>query len=77
MSKNENKLSFEEALVKLEDIVLKLEKEDIPLEKAIDYYQEGMKLSALCDEILHEAQEKMTQILNDEKKFEPFELQEE
>jgi len=75
--KDNSELSFEEALRQLEEIVNKLEKEDIPLEKAINYYQEGMKLSKLCDDILQNAQEKMTQILNDEKEIEPFELQEE
>jgi len=75
--KEKSELSFEEALRQLEDIVNKLEKEDVPLEKAIDYYQEGMKLSKLCDDILQNAQEKMTQILNDENEVEPFELQEE
>lgn len=74
---DEKKISFEEAVKKLEDIVAKLEEEDVPLEKAIDYYQEGMKLSKLCDEKLLEAQEKVTQILNDNNEEEPFELQEE
>jgi len=74
---DEKKLSFEEAVKKLEDIVAKLEEENVPLEKAIDYYQEGMKLSKLCDEKLQEAQEKVTQILNDNNEEEPFELQEE
>lgn len=73
--KETEELSFEEALSKLEKIVLKLEEEDVALEKAIDYYQEGMKLSKMCDEILDKAQEKMTHILNDEKEIEPFELQ--
>ncbi|MBO1004302.1 exodeoxyribonuclease VII small subunit [Pseudogracilibacillus auburnensis] len=74
MTKENKSMSFEEALTKLEEIVLKLEEEDVPLEKAIDYYQEGMKLSKLCDDILKNAQEKMTQILQEEK-MEPFELQ--
>ncbi|MEI3606775.1 exodeoxyribonuclease VII small subunit [Pseudogracilibacillus sp. SE30717A] len=68
-------LSFEEAIIKLEEIVLKLEEEDVPLEKAIEYYQEGMKLSKLCDDILEDAQEKMTQILKDGNEIEPFEIQ--
>ncbi|MEI3611754.1 exodeoxyribonuclease VII small subunit [Pseudogracilibacillus sp. SO30301A] len=78
MKDNEKEnLSFEEALTKLEEIVYKLEQEDVPLESAINFYQEGMKLSNLCDDILKNAQKKMTQILNDEKEIEPFELQEE
>lgn len=78
MNDNEKEnLSFEEALTKLEEIVNKLEQEDVPLESAINYYQEGMKLSNLCDDILKNAQKKMTQILNEEKEIEPFELREE
>ena len=70
-------LTFEEAISKLEDIVQKLEEEDIPLEKAIDYYQEGMKLSKICDDILKTAQEKMTNILKENGELEPYDLQEE
>ncbi len=78
MNDNEKEnLSFEEALTKLEEIVNKLEQEDVPLESAINYYQEGMKLSNLCDDILKNAQKKMTQILNEEEEIEPFELREE
>lgn len=78
MNDNEKEnLSFEEALTKLEEIVNKLEQEDVPLESAINYYQEGMKLSNLCDDILKNAQKQMTQILNEEKEIEPFELREE
>lgn len=75
MSKNE--LTFEKALTELEEIVVKLESADIPLEKAIDFYQAGMKLSKLCDEKLTHAQEKMTQILNDENELESFVSKEE
>lgn len=70
-------VSFEEAVKELEHIVAKLEEEDVPLEKAIDYYQKGMTLSKLCDEKLQEAQEKVTKILNDHDEEESFELQEE
>lgn len=74
---NEETLSFEQALEQLEGIVEQLEKEDVPLEKAIDFYQKGMKLSALCDEKLKDAQTKMTEIMNEDDESEPFDLQEE
>lgn len=70
-------LSFEEAMNKLEKIVEKLEEGDVPLEKAITYYQEGMKLSKLCNDRLSTVQEKMTQIMNEQGEIEPFEVQEE
>ncbi|QKY69293.1 exodeoxyribonuclease VII small subunit [Lentibacillus sp. CBA3610] len=73
----ENNLSFEEAMLELEKIVEKLEKGDVPLEKAISYYQEGMQLSKICNDKLTNVQEKMTKIMNEQGQFETFEIQEE
>ncbi|MUK87172.1 exodeoxyribonuclease VII small subunit [Ornithinibacillus sp. L9] len=73
--KNEKEITFEEAMEQLEAIVEKLEEGDVPLEKAISYYQEGMKLSKLCSDKLSNVQEKMVQIMNEQGELEPFELQ--
>jgi len=70
-------ISFEEAMKALEEIVEKLETGDVPLEKAIDYYQEGMKLSKLCNDKLVNVQEKMAKIMNEQGELEPFDVQEE
>ncbi|MGY0693035.1 exodeoxyribonuclease VII small subunit [Virgibacillus sp. FSP13] len=67
--------SFEEAMLELEKIVERLEEGDVPLEKAISYYQEGMKLSKLCNDKLKQVQAKMTQIMNEQGETEPFEIQ--
>src|SRR5699024_6223149 len=49
----ENKeLSFEEALEQLEEIVKKLEEPDVPIEKAIKYYEKGMELSRSDDTVI-------------------------
>lgn len=72
----EKELSFEEAIESLETIVTELEKGDIPLEKAIAYYQEGMDLSKKCSDQLKEVHEKMTKIMDEQGKSEPFEIQE-
>jgi exodeoxyribonuclease VII small subunit len=72
-----DEISFEDALEKLETIVGKLEEGDVPIEKAINYYQDGMKLSKLCNDKLKNVQEKMTQIMNEQDELEPFDLQEE
>lgn len=71
----EKELTFEEAMLALDEIVEKLEEGDIPLEKAISYYEEGMKLSKLCNDKLKNAQEKMTNIINEQNEIEPFEIQ--
>ncbi|MRG86544.1 exodeoxyribonuclease VII small subunit [Salinibacillus xinjiangensis] len=68
--------SFEDAISKLEKIVEKLEEGDVPLEKAIEYYQEGMKLSKFCNDKLTKVEKQMEQILNEQGEFEPFSVQE-
>ncbi|GAB4073499.1 exodeoxyribonuclease VII small subunit [Barrientosiimonas marina] len=73
----EANLSFEEAMQQLEKIVEKLEQGDVPLEKAISYYQEGMQLSKLCNNKLTNVQEKMTKIMNEHGQYETFDVQEE
>lgn len=71
-----NELTFEKALTELEGLVEELEKDDVPLEKAINFYQKGMELSKICDEKLQHAEEKMTQITNSNNETEPFNVQE-
>lgn len=73
----EQELSFEDAMEELEKIVEKLEEGDVPLEKAINYYQEGMKLSKICSDKLNKVQEKVVKIVNEQGKLEPFDVQEE
>lgn len=70
-------LTFEEAMKKLEEIVVKLEEGDVPLEKAIAFYQEGMALSKICSDKLKQVQEQMTLIMNEQGETELFNVQEE
>jgi len=71
-----DEMTFEEAMKKLEEIVEKLEEGDVPLEKAINYYQEGMTLSKICSDKLNEVQEKVVKIVNEQGQLEPFDIQE-
>jgi exodeoxyribonuclease VII small subunit len=48
--------SFEKNLERLEAIVSELEQADLPLEKALEFYEEGMKLSEICHKQLEEAE---------------------
>ncbi|SFJ22433.1 Exodeoxyribonuclease VII small subunit [Halobacillus dabanensis] len=77
MTDKNTEISFEEAMKQLEDIVEKLETGEVPLEKAIQYYQEGMKLSKLCSEKLGNVENQMQQIMNEHGELEPFSVQEE
>jgi len=48
--------SFEKNIERLDGIVRELEDADLPLEKALDLYEEGMRLSNLCQQQLEAAE---------------------
>jgi exodeoxyribonuclease VII small subunit len=48
--------SFEKNLERLDSIVRQLEDAELPLEKALQLYEEGMKLSEVCHKQLEEAE---------------------
>lgn len=56
------RLSFEEALKKLESIVEQLEDENITLEDSVKLYEEGVKMSKFCTEILEQAELRIEQV---------------
>ncbi|ACJ33322.1 MULTISPECIES: exodeoxyribonuclease VII small subunit [Anoxybacillus] len=70
-------MTFEEAMNKLEEIVQKLEEGDVPLEEAIHFFQEGMKLSKFCHDKLQQVEKQMEFILREDGQLEPFTVQEE
>jgi len=59
------KKTFEQALKQLELIVQSLEAGNIPLEKAINKFEEGMALSKFCSSKLDEADKKVTLLMQD------------
>lgn len=70
-------LSFEEAFARLEAAVEALQDGQMPLERALQYYEEGMKLAQHCNELLQQAQLRVEQLrVNEEGEPEtlPFEL---
>lgn len=60
------KMSFEEALKALEEIVSKLESGDISLEDSIEVYTRGTYLKRHCEEKLKAAQAKIEKITLDQ-----------
>ncbi|NLI68213.1 MAG: exodeoxyribonuclease VII small subunit [Bacilli bacterium] len=69
-------LKFEEALEQLEEVVMKLEEGDVPLDQLIHYYQKGMELVKLSNKMLRDAEEKMAKVLNENDELEPFAAEE-
>ena len=74
---SEKKISFEEAMNKLEQIVDRLEEGDVPLEEAIAFYKDGMELSKLCHDKLKSVEEQLTQIITEDGRTENFSIEEE
>jgi exodeoxyribonuclease VII small subunit len=71
--------SFEKNLERLDAIVRQLEDADLSLEKALQLYEEGMKLSELCHKQLEEAEgrvEILTKKAGGKVVAEPFEPEE-
>jgi exodeoxyribonuclease VII small subunit len=58
--------TFEKAMNKLEKIVQELESTDLPLEKAIKKFEEGVQLSKFCSEKLDETEKRITILLKDQ-----------
>ncbi len=63
--KDKNKISFEEALKELEEIVENLNNDDLDLEKAISAYEKGMELKKICEKRLSEAKLRIENIKED------------
>jgi len=59
------KMSFEQAMAALEEVVGKLERGDVPLEDAIKLYERGAKLKKRCEAKLKEAEEKVELLMLD------------
>ncbi|MBU1172121.1 MAG: exodeoxyribonuclease VII small subunit [Proteobacteria bacterium] len=59
------KKNFEQSLELLEKIVSELESGDLPLEESIKKFEEGMKLSKLCSQILDETEKKIVMLVKE------------
>jgi exodeoxyribonuclease VII small subunit len=55
-------LSFEQAFEQLEAAVEALQDGQMPLERALNYYEEGMKLAQHCNELLEKAEIRVQQL---------------
>lgn len=77
MMKADKQVTFEEAMIQLEQIVDRLEEGDVPLEEAISIYKDGMELSKLCHDKLKNVEEQLTQIITEDGSTESFSIDEE
>jgi len=69
--KNEvEKLSFEDAIKELTDIVGKIEQGEIPLQDSLEQYEKGMSLIKRCRGILQEAEKRIEKISKEDSEAE-------
>jgi exodeoxyribonuclease VII small subunit len=59
------KKTFEQAMEDLEKIVEELEAGDLPLEKAMQKFEEGMELTRFCTRKLDQTEKKINLLLRD------------
>ena len=57
--------TFESSLAALERIVRELERGELPLEKSLELFEEGVRLSRECQERLNEAERRIEVLLQD------------
>jgi exodeoxyribonuclease VII small subunit len=63
IKKDTKNQSFEMQLALLEKIVRELERGDLPLEKSLELFEQGVKLSRACQERLKEAERRIEILL--------------
>jgi exodeoxyribonuclease VII small subunit len=70
-------LTFEDAYAQLEAAVTALQDGQMPLERALQYYEEGMRLAQYCNELLQKAELRVQQLSVDSQgmiELQPLEL---
>jgi exodeoxyribonuclease VII small subunit len=70
------KKNFEKALADLENIVQRLDENDLSLDEALSLFEEGIKLSRFCSQKLDAVENKVEILIRDDEgnlQKEPFE----
>ncbi|HMU90346.1 MAG: exodeoxyribonuclease VII small subunit [Pseudomonadales bacterium] len=73
MTTKRKKSDFDQSLTRLESLVTTLERGDIPIEEALDLFEQGVKLARECQGSLRDAQQKVEILLADGETRQPFE----
>lgn len=57
-----DKMSFEDSVKRLDEIVKLLERGDAPLSESLKLFEEGTSLISNCDTLLNEAEQKVVKL---------------
>ena len=59
-------INFEEAMKKLEQITVELEKGDLSLDESVKKFEEGIKLSKECNKIWEDSEKRINILINND-----------
>ncbi len=62
-----SEIKFEKAMTRLEKIVEELERGDLDIDKSLEIFEEGIKMSRLCSKKLNAAEAKIEKLSKGEK----------
>ncbi len=62
-----SKINFEESMERINEIVTKLEKNEVTLDESISLFEEGLKLIQTCDGVLKGFEEKVDTLMEEYK----------
>jgi len=65
MSKKPSKINFETKVAELEATIVRMEKGEMSLEDALQSFEEGVKLSRECQQLLASAEKRVTLLTED------------
>ena len=60
-------IKFEKAMSRLEQIVEELEKGELDIDKSLEIFEEGIKMSRVCSKKLNEAERKIEKLTKNQK----------
>ena len=60
-------ISFEQAMTRLEEITVLIENGNISLDESVKLYEEGVKLTGICETLLDNAQLKLSKFKGGDK----------
>ena len=67
MAEKKDDLKFEKAMKRLEHIVEELEKGELDIDKSLDIFEEGIKMSRICSKKLNEAEQRIEKLTRNDK----------
>ena len=62
-----SEIKFEKAMTRLESIVEELERGDLNIDKSLEIFEEGIKMSRVCSKKLNEAEAKIEKLTKGKK----------